>query len=79
MALAEKEISDRTADRAAEKAENEATIKDAEDAQSAAAKLFRASFRKFQPMSFNFFKYVPHSKYAPFVAYLKSPMTFMIS
>merc|ERR1719281_2338053 len=37
VALAEKEISDRTADRAAEKAENEATIKDAEDAQSAVA------------------------------------------
>merc|ERR1719235_2849257 len=37
VALAEKEISDRTADRAAEKAENEATIKDAEDAQTAVA------------------------------------------
>merc|ERR1719271_355507 len=37
VALAESEISDRTADRAAEKAENEATIKDAEDAQSAVA------------------------------------------
>jgi hypothetical protein len=37
VALAEKEISDRTADRADEKAENEATIKDAEDAQSAVA------------------------------------------
>merc|ERR1719327_792926 len=37
VALAEKEISDLTADRAAEKAENEATIKDAEDAQSAVA------------------------------------------
>merc|ERR1719465_290369 len=37
VALAEKEIASRTADRAAEKAENEATIKDAEDAQSAVA------------------------------------------
>merc|ERR1719327_63907 len=37
VALAEKEISDRTADRADEKAENEATIKDAEAAQSAVA------------------------------------------
>merc|ERR1719247_351309 len=37
VALAEKEISDRTADRAAAKAENSATIKDAEDAQSAVA------------------------------------------
>merc|ERR1719387_2118059 len=37
VALSEKEISERTADRAAEKAENEATIKDAEDAQSAVA------------------------------------------
>merc|ERR1719171_1135182 len=37
VALAEKEIAERTADRAAEKAENEATIKDAEDAQSAVA------------------------------------------
>merc|ERR1719506_845700 len=37
VALSEKEISDRTADRAAAKAENSATIKDAEDAQSAVA------------------------------------------
>merc|ERR550514_1560220 len=37
VALAEKEISDRTNDRAEAKAENEATIKDAEDAQSAVA------------------------------------------
>jgi hypothetical protein len=37
VALSEEEISSRTADRAAEKAENEATIKDAEDAQSAVA------------------------------------------
>merc|ERR1719324_848425 len=37
VALSEKEISERTADRAAEKAENEATIKDAEDAQTAVA------------------------------------------
>merc|ERR1719171_2268479 len=37
VALAEEEISSRTADRADEKAENEATIKDAEDAQSAVA------------------------------------------
>merc|ERR1719379_2433946 len=37
IALSEKEISSRTEDRAAEKAENEATIKDAEDAQSAVA------------------------------------------
>merc|ERR550514_540376 len=37
VALAEKEIGTRTEDRAAEKAENSATIKDAEDAQSAVA------------------------------------------
>merc|ERR1719327_1099194 len=37
VALSEEEISSRTADRADEKAENEATIKDAEDAQSAVA------------------------------------------
>merc|ERR1719498_1936881 len=37
VALSEKEISDRTEDRAAEKAQNSATIKDAEDAQSAVA------------------------------------------
>merc|ERR1719311_1252527 len=37
VALAEEEIASRTEDRAAEKAENEATIKDAEDAQSAVA------------------------------------------
>jgi hypothetical protein len=37
VALSEKEISERTADRAAEKAENDATIKDAEDAQTAVA------------------------------------------
>merc|ERR1719478_989568 len=37
VALSEKEISDRTADRAAAKAENAATIKDAEDAQTAVA------------------------------------------
>ena len=37
MAISETEISERTADRAAEKAENAATIKDAEDAQTAVA------------------------------------------